>query len=317
MALDLRRLRAFKSWMRTGSVSSAAKELGLTQPAVSRLLHDFADSLGLALFHRQGRSLVPTREALALYAEVDQILDRIANIAEASRGLRGTQARQLRIAATPAPALGVLPRAVKAFLCEQGDVEIAVDMCTPRDLHDWTAIGPFDLAIALMPMAHPDAIIKPLARVDAVLGIPPGHELARHDVVARAELRRFPMILPPRYSLICAHWQAALRADKSDTVMDLFTSSSLSACQWAAAGLGVAVVDVLSTVAADLGLVYRPVDPPLAVDYVVMFPKDRRPSALAEAFVARLLAVIDDLAKGRHAAAAAPHALKAAEARHA
>jgi DNA-binding transcriptional LysR family regulator len=295
MALDLRRLRAFKMWMQTGSVSQSAVKLGLTQPAVSRQLHDLARSLRVTLFRRQGRSLVPTREALALYAEVDQILDKIARISELSHNLRSVQARQLHIAATPAPALGILPRAIKSFVTDHADVEVAVDMCMPRDLHEWTAVGPFDIALALMPMAHPDAVIRPLVRVDAVVGVPPEHKLARCEIVTRADLRHFAMILPPRYSLICAQWQAALRADKSDEVIDLFTSSSLSACQWAAAGLGVAVVDSLSTVAADLGLVYRPVKPALNVDYVVMFPKDRRSSPLVEEFASCLHATVREL----------------------
>ena len=150
-----------------------------------------------------------------------------------------------------------------------------------------------------MPMAHPDARIKPLVRVDAVDGVPPDHPLAGHTEVTRADLQDFPFILPPRYTLICAQWQAALRVDKRPDVVDLFTSSSLSACQWAAAGLGVAVVDPSSVVAVDLGLVYRPVRPPLTLEYIMIFPRDRKPSKLVDAFVAHLQAVVDELREAR------------------
>ncbi|MFI5011639.1 MAG: LysR family transcriptional regulator [Hyphomicrobiales bacterium] len=293
MALDLKRLRAYRAWMQTGSVSQAAAKLGITQPAVSRLLHDLSDALRVPLFQRQGRNLVPTRESIALYAEVDQILEKVAGISDISNNLRRAQARQIHIAATPAPALGILPCAVKAFVRDFPDVEVAVDMCMPRDLHEWTTVGPFDIGLALMPMAHPDAIIKPLVRVDAVVGVPPDHPLAQCEVVTRSDLRHFPAILPPRYSLICAQWQAALRVDKREDVMDLFTSSSLSACQWAAAGLGVAVVDPLSTIAAGLGLVFRPVKPPLTVEYIMIFPRDQTPSRLVDAFVTCLRATVD------------------------
>jgi DNA-binding transcriptional LysR family regulator len=290
MVVDLKRLRAFRAWMQTGSVSQAAAKLGLTQPAVSRALHELSEALRVPLFRRQGRALVPTRESLALFTEVDEILGKVAGIADISSRLRSFQARQIHVVATPAPALGFMPAAVKSFTADFPDVEVAMDMCMPRDLHDWTRIGPFDIGIALMPMAHPDAIIKSLVRVDAVVGIPPDHPLAQREVVSRNDLNEFPSILPPRYTLICAQWQAALRADKRPEVVDLFTSSSLSACQWAAAGLGVAVVDQLSVVAVDLGLVYRPVKPPLALEYIMIFPKDQTPSKLVDAFVSHLRA---------------------------
>ena len=300
MVVDLKRLRAYRAWMQTGSVSLAAQQLGVTQPAVSRALHELSETLRVPLFTRQGRSLTPTRESLALYSEVDQILEKVAGIADISDNLRSFQARQLHVAATPAPALGILPATIKSFATDFPDVEVAMDMCMPRDLHDWTKIGPFDIGVALMPMAHPDATIKPLVRVDAVVGVRPDHPLAGRKEVTRADLRDFPFILPPRYTLICAQWQAALRVDKRPDVVDLFTSSSLSACQWAAAGLGVAVVDPLSVVAVDVGLVYRPVKPPLTLEYIMIFPKERKPSKLVDAFVSHMQATVDAHRLARH-----------------
>jgi DNA-binding transcriptional LysR family regulator len=291
MVVDLRRMRAFRAWIQTGSVSRAATELGVSQPAVSRLLHELSDGLGIPLFRRQGRRLLPTRESMLLFGEVEQILKKVAHISEISKGLKSLEARQLHIVATPAPALGILPLAIRSFVRDHPDVVVAADMAMPRDLNDWNAIGHFDVAIALMPMAHSDSIIESLVNVETVLAVPPEHPLARLDHVTPDDLKRFTLILPPRYTLLCAQWQAALRGDKSTNVVDLHTSSSLSAAQWAAAGLGVAVVDVLSTVTLDLGLTYRPIRPAMSTEYVIMFPKGEARSKLVEAFVGHLRAI--------------------------
>ncbi len=263
----------------------AAQQLGLSQPAVSRLLHDLAASLKMPLFLRQGRKIVPTPDALALYGEVDQVLSGITRIDEMSSGARGSQGRQLRVAATPAPALGVMPAALRSFVALHPDIEIAMDMCMPRDLHDWATLGDFDIALAMMPMAHPDAMIVPLVRVDAVVAVPPGHALASLDIVRRDDLRTYPVILPPRYSLICAQWQAALRVDKPPELNDLFTTSALAACQWAEVGLGVAVVDLFNGLAMGERMVLRRLEPSLPLEYIAMFPRSRPRSRLAEDFL--------------------------------
>ena len=133
--------RAYRAWMQTGSVSLAAEQLGVTQPGVSRALHELSATLRVPLFTREGRSLAPTRESFALYSEVDQILEKVAGIADISDNLRSSQERQLHVAATPAPALGILPATIKSFAADFPDVEVAMDMCMPRDLNDWRKSG--------------------------------------------------------------------------------------------------------------------------------------------------------------------------------
>ncbi|HEV7414691.1 MAG TPA: LysR family transcriptional regulator, partial [Tianweitania sediminis] len=61
--MNVRQLEAFQATMETGSVSRAAECLGVSQPAVSKLLRAFSDSCGFGLFVRSGGRLVPTQEA--------------------------------------------------------------------------------------------------------------------------------------------------------------------------------------------------------------------------------------------------------------
>src|SRR3546814_15917336 len=58
-----RMMEAFNAVMEAGSVSAAARCLGVSQPAVSRLLKQFEEELGLALFHRAKGKLMSTPEA--------------------------------------------------------------------------------------------------------------------------------------------------------------------------------------------------------------------------------------------------------------
>ena len=71
-------LTAFESVCRTGSTVAAARDLALTQGVVSRLVQTLEAQLGVTLFLRQNRRLVPTEAALAYAREVGRALDAIS-----------------------------------------------------------------------------------------------------------------------------------------------------------------------------------------------------------------------------------------------
>lgn len=70
--MNLQQLAVFREVMETGSVSAAARNLGRTQPAVSASLKTLEDSLGMALFHREGRRLIAVPEAHYLLSEATE-----------------------------------------------------------------------------------------------------------------------------------------------------------------------------------------------------------------------------------------------------
>jgi LysR family glycine cleavage system transcriptional activator len=70
-------LQAFESVCRTGSTLAAARDLDLTQGSVSRLIQNLEAQLGVALFLREGRRLVPTEAALAYARDVVKAFDLI------------------------------------------------------------------------------------------------------------------------------------------------------------------------------------------------------------------------------------------------
>lgn len=70
-------LQAFEAVCRTGSTLAAARDLDLTQGSVSRLIQNLEAQLGVALFLREGRRLVPTEGALAYARDVVKAFDLI------------------------------------------------------------------------------------------------------------------------------------------------------------------------------------------------------------------------------------------------
>ncbi|MDZ7810482.1 MAG: LysR family transcriptional regulator [Arhodomonas sp.] len=96
---SMKALLAFEAVMRLGSITAAAAELGSTQPAISQRVRSLEDALGLPLFDRDGRRVLPTRAGRRYYDEVGEA---VLDITRASRRLRSraqARGRELVIAA--------------------------------------------------------------------------------------------------------------------------------------------------------------------------------------------------------------------------
>lgn len=128
---SVRQLRAFAAVYHSGQLSSAADQLALTQPAVSVLLREFEERLGLRLFDRNTRSLRRTEAAEQAILFVERALAEldglVSSMAELASGRRG----RVRVAATSTIAQTLLPKAMLRFKQEHADALVTIDDCAP------------------------------------------------------------------------------------------------------------------------------------------------------------------------------------------
>lgn len=127
-------LSAFEAVCRTGSTLAAARDLDLTQGAVSRLVQSLEAQFGAPLFLRQGRRLVPTEGARAYARDVARALDMISRGAMRLRSPPGGGALALAIL----PTFGtrwLAPRLARFTAAHPGIT-----------LHLGTRLRPFDFA---------------------------------------------------------------------------------------------------------------------------------------------------------------------------
>src|SRR5215470_2553195 len=145
--MNLKRLQAFRAVFEAGSVTGAAERLHTTQPAVSRLIGDLELELGLALFVRQRRRLVPTLEGRLFYGEAEKALAAVDQIVDIARDIRTLKGAHLRVVAPMLTAFGILPAAITSFRAAHPQTRISLEIKNIRDIADWVASGPFDMAV--------------------------------------------------------------------------------------------------------------------------------------------------------------------------
>jgi len=120
---SLKALRAFEAVARLQSLTKAASELCVTEPAVSQQIKQLETYLRRPLFIRRARALELTAEAELLLPVLSDSFDRIAEIATSIRN--GTVRQQLRVQMTPhLSARWVLPR-LGQFIAQIPHIELA------------------------------------------------------------------------------------------------------------------------------------------------------------------------------------------------
>jgi DNA-binding transcriptional LysR family regulator len=117
-------LRTFIEVARDGSLSAAARQLGLSQPTVGRHIDALEAALGLTLFTRSPRGLTPSRAALGLVPHVETMAASAGALARATSGEAAADRGAVRVTASDVIGCEVLPPILAAFRAEHPGIAI-------------------------------------------------------------------------------------------------------------------------------------------------------------------------------------------------
>ncbi|MGA2816050.1 MAG: LysR family transcriptional regulator [Xanthobacteraceae bacterium] len=117
-------LRTFVEVARDGSLSGAARRLGLTQPTVGRHIDALEAALGSTLFTRSPRGLTPTPAALALGSHAEAMAAAAAALGRAASGEAAADRGAVRVTASDVVGCEVLPPILATFHAEHPSIAI-------------------------------------------------------------------------------------------------------------------------------------------------------------------------------------------------
>ena len=135
---SLNGLRAFEAAGRHGSFTAAAKELNVTQTAISRLVRLLESRFGFPLFRRQANSLELTDQGQTLLAGLTDAFDSIARLAERVSAMRAGPVLTIGVGPTLAVSW-LIPRLASFYRCHpEVEVRMATGGATRPVRDDWT-----------------------------------------------------------------------------------------------------------------------------------------------------------------------------------
>jgi DNA-binding transcriptional LysR family regulator len=194
--LDPRRLLTFRAVARAGSFSAAARELSLTQPAVSQQIAALERELGARLLHRGPGGLTLTDAGALALEHAEALSERLA-IADTQLAELGNEEGNLRVGAFPSALATLVPTAIERLVPRR----IEAVEGTMEELPAAVADGSLHVALcfqdaALAPREHPglrrhDLLVEPFV---AIVGV--GHRLAARKTIRLRELEHEPWTAP-------------------------------------------------------------------------------------------------------------------------
>jgi DNA-binding transcriptional LysR family regulator len=145
--MDLRHLRYFVNVAETASVSKAALRVHISQPALSRQIHDLEIELGLRLFDRVGRRIRLTPEGEDLLERSRDVLARAEAIRERARELTAGAVGRLRVGATSQTFQSVMAGFLAEYRRSRPSIEVTLTEAGGVRLLDLVAHGDLDFAV--------------------------------------------------------------------------------------------------------------------------------------------------------------------------
>ncbi|WP_454845224.1 LysR family transcriptional regulator [Pseudomonas farris] len=202
MHIDLRQLRHFIALADQRSFVAGAMAVNLSQSAFSRSIQALEHSVGCQLVDRGRKDLAPTKQGQVLLEHARRLVSGAQQMANEISQFNGLEAGELRFGCGPAPAAGLIPRAIGSFIGRypKARVQFQVD--------DWQSLSKrllseefeFFVADTRQFEADPDYLTQRLRPRKWHFCCRAGHPLAARESVSAAELMSYPMavtIRPP------------------------------------------------------------------------------------------------------------------------
>jgi DNA-binding transcriptional LysR family regulator len=284
--MQMRQIEAFRSVMLTGGVTAAASMLNISQPSVSRLIADLERQVGFDLFLRKGRRLTPTPRAQIFFEAVRRSFTGLDLLEQAARRIRAHPVGTLRVAALPALAGSIVPRAIADFQKAFPAIKVTVECSDQRGIEDRVFLGQADLGLGVWTSPKDGVQMSSLVNAEYLCVLPPSHRLAARRVVQSLDLEGESLIGPMHET--DALWDAidrTLQADGVSVNRLVETQMSYPAYCLVEAGLGVTIAEPFTApLFAKIGLSVRRFRPPVHLRYALVEPDRLGPAP--QAFVA-------------------------------
>jgi DNA-binding transcriptional LysR family regulator len=259
MNVNLRQLRVFLAVARQRHFRRAAEQLHLSQPAVSRHVAELEAELGVRLFDRSTREVIPTEAARYLESAIERVLDELEGVLEHVHAEGERRRGRIRIASVPTLSASLMPLCIADCARHYPDLTIQLHDQTQTLVLDSVRGGEVDFGVAIEPHQAGEFDSEVIMHDPFCLACRPDHPLARHKTVSWRRLQGQSLVLLDYSSGSRRLIDQLLHKHGVQARVVQQTGHPYTAFRMVEAGLGVTVTPMLSSPPASLAM--RPLTP--------------------------------------------------------
>lgn len=179
--MELRHLRYFVAGAEEENFSRAASKLHVSQPGISRQIHDLEDELGFPLFERTGKSVRLTVAGKIFLDEARDILQRTAAAVE-------------KVGYIPSGTVEILPRVLRVFKRSFPKVRVILHDISAEEAQPLLLQKKLDVALTVLRHKLSRTLaMKELARYETCVAVGATHPLAKSKSVSLAKIASEPV----------------------------------------------------------------------------------------------------------------------------
>lgn len=226
--LKLSHMRLLASLAETQRISSSAENLGITQPAASRIVGELETLTGTKLYNRTGRGVRLTEAGLLFAYRCSRILKEIEDaerdLAEIGQGVSG----RVTIGSVAGPAVEFVLPTIKQMRIHNPGIRIEMDVSASDVLAAKLLEGQLDFAVCRLPVGFDAGMFHEIPQSAESVSIVArfGHPLLSSPQPVDAELSKQDWVLPPLGTLLRTTVEGALRQSGFALPERVLTTSS-------------------------------------------------------------------------------------------
>ena len=260
--MELRHLRYFLAAADAGNFRRAAEILHITQPPLSRTIHQLEEELGSTLFERSRSGVKLTTAGDLLLVEARRLVDQSDALVSRFRSTHKAKDGDINIAYVGSIVVETVPNIIRAF--QQTDYEVSVKLHSMNKVEQLQALkaGTIDIGFSRSFPESSEIVIETILEEPLCIALSDRDERAEHSSLTLEDVQHdtlisFPVAPRPSFpDIVIEQFQACGILPADHVIVD----DLISCLGLVAAGTGLAVVPYSATRFAISGISYIPLD---------------------------------------------------------
>jgi DNA-binding transcriptional LysR family regulator len=192
--MTLSQMRYFQAVCKFNSVSKAAENLYISQPAISAAIRDLEAEFGIQLFHRLNKQLILTVEGNLFLTKVDELLPEIDNLSLQMREIG--RKSNVKMSILPIAGSYIFPKILSCFRMVDPEIRINIKECGMHQVYEKIGNGEYDFSMIIVDTKRRDSLEGlVLLKTEYMFCVNPSHPLAEKKEIDIESLVGEPLIL--------------------------------------------------------------------------------------------------------------------------
>ncbi len=242
--------------------SQAANKCCVSQPTLSNQIRKLEDTLGVVIFERSNKRVMPTETGEQIIALARRVLREVDAMHDVAQSAQDPLAGKFRLGAFPTLSTYIFPSLVPKITAALPQLKLVLVEEKTQVLIERLKRGELDAALLALPVNDDQLVVKKLFDDEFFLAVPPQHPLAKTKQVDQADLSASTLLLLEEGHCLRDQALEVCHLVGMEEEQDFRATSLETLRQMVKAGTGITFMPKMAIQADETGIVYIPFKKP-------------------------------------------------------